>query len=94
MRTFAVIGLTALLAACNFRTAERDCVCEDEAQAAAPTSAVTDGERTGTEAREVRFRDSDRQVTASPATTSTTGSDAPDATPSTDAPAGTVEVVP
>jgi hypothetical protein len=74
MRTFAVIGLAALLTACNFRSENPGFAGVDREQTAAPTSTVTDGERTETEAREVGFRDGDRQVTATPVTTFTTAS--------------------
>lgn len=68
MRTFAVIGLAALLAACNFRSENPGFAGVEREQASTPASATVEGDRATTEATEAGFRNEDRQVTASPTT--------------------------
>jgi len=86
MRTFAVIGLAALLAACNFRSENPGFAGVEREQASTPASATFEGDRATTEATEASFRNSDRQVTATPATNTTTTSPTFDAAPTVDQP--------
>jgi hypothetical protein len=81
MRTFAVIGLAALLAACNFRSENPGFAGVEREQASTPASATVEGDRATTEAS---FRNSDRQVTATPTTNTATTSSTFDAAPTVD----------
>lgn len=80
MRTFAVIGLAALLAACNFRSENPGFAGVEREQASTPASATFEGDRATTEATEASFRNSDRQVTASPTATVDVSTTTPAAT--------------